>query len=87
DYQEMMKKSGKENLDFVSLEGYIAAQVLVEGLRRAGKDLTRDKLIGGLESMSKTDVGGFAINFSKTSHNASSLVDLTIIGKNGKFFR
>lgn len=87
DYQEMMKKAGKDNIDFVSLEGYVAAQVLVEGLRRTGKDLTRDKLISGLESMSKTDVGGFAINFSKTSHNASSFVDLTIIGKNGKFFR
>lgn len=87
DYQEMMKKAGQENLDFVSLEGYIAAEVLVDGLRRAGKDLTREKLIGGLESMSKTDIGGFAINFSKTSHSASSFVDLTIIGKNGKFFR
>lgn len=87
DYQEMMKKAGQENLDFVSLEGYIAAEVLVDGLRRAGKDLTREKLIGGLESMSKTEIGGFAINFSKTSHSASSFVDLTIIGKNGKFFR
>ena len=29
---------------FTSLEGYIAAQVLVEGLRRSGKDLTREKL-------------------------------------------
>jgi len=87
DYQEMMKKAGQENLDFVSLEGYIAAQVLVEGLRRSGKDLTREKLISGLEGMTKTDVGGFAVNFSKSSHNASSFVDLTIIGKNGKFFR
>lgn len=87
DYQDMMKKAGHANLDFVSLEGYIAAQVLVEGLRRAGKEPTREKLIGGLESMGNTDVGGFAINFSKTSHSASSFVDLTIIGKNGKFFR
>ena len=87
DYQEMMKKAGQENLDFVSLEGYIAAQVLVEGLRRSGKDLSREKLIGGLEGMTKTDIGGFSVNFSKTGHNASSFVDLTIIGKNGKFFR
>lgn len=87
EYQEMMKKAGHENLNFVSLEGFIAAQILVDGLRRAGKDLTREKLISGLESMGKTDVGGFAVNFSKTNHNASSFVDLTIIGKSGKFFR
>lgn len=87
DYQAQMKKSGKTDLSFTSLEGYIAARVLVEGLKRAGKDLTREKLISGLESMTNTDIGGFHINYSPTSHNGSSLVDLTIIGKSGKFMR
>lgn len=86
DYQEVMKTAGQKSVDFVSLEGYIAARVLVEGVRRAGRDLTREKLIGGLESMSKVDIGGFPISYSKTNHNASSFVDLTIIGKNGQFF-
>jgi hypothetical protein len=61
--------------------------VLVEGLKRAGKDLTRDKLISGLESMANTDIGGYNINYSPTSHNGSRMVDLTIIGKSGKFMR
>jgi ABC-type branched-subunit amino acid transport system substrate-binding protein len=87
DYQEQMKKAGKSDLSFTSLEGYIAARVLVEGLKRAGKDLTREKLISGLESMVNTDIGGFHVNYSPGSHNGSTLVDLTIIAKSGKFMR
>ena len=87
DYQEQMKKAGKGDLSFTSLEGYIAARVLVEGLKRSGKDLTREKLISGLESMANTDIGGYNINYSPTSHNGSRMVDLTIIGKSGKFMR
>jgi branched-chain amino acid transport system substrate-binding protein len=35
------------------------ARTLVEGLKRAGKDLTRDKLIAALEGLSNTDLGGY----------------------------
>lgn len=85
DYQELVKKAGRSDYSFTELEGYIAARVLVEGLRRAGKDLSRDKLISALETMTRTDVGGFAINFSPSNHNASNFVDLSIIGNGGKF--
>ena len=85
DYQELVRKAGRNDYSFTEFEGYIAARVLVEGLRRAGKDLTREKLIAGLESMGRMDFGGYAINFSPSGHNGSSHVDLTIIGNNGKF--
>jgi ABC-type branched-subunit amino acid transport system substrate-binding protein len=85
DYQSLVKKAGRDNYSFTELEGYIAARVLGEGLRRAGRDLTRDKLVSALESMNKVDIGGFPINFSSANHNGSSFVDLTIIGSNGKF--
>lgn len=85
DYQGLVKKAGRESYSFTELEGYIAARVLGEGLRRAGRELTRDKLIGGLESMRAVDIGGFSVTFSPASHNGSSFVDLSIIGSNGKF--
>src|SRR5207237_9580937 len=40
-YQELTPKySLGEKPDFVSLEGYLAATLLIEGLRRAGRDFT-----------------------------------------------
>jgi len=43
--------------NFVSLEGFVDAMVLVEGLKRAGKDLTREKLISAIESIHAMNVG------------------------------
>lgn len=87
DYQQQAKKAGATDFSFTELEGYIAARVLVEGLRRAGKEPTREKLIVALESLSKTDIGGFEIDYSPTNHNGSTFVDLSIIGRGGKFLR
>jgi ABC-type branched-subunit amino acid transport system substrate-binding protein len=87
DYQRLMNASGAKELSFTSLEGFIAAKILAEGLKRAGKDLTREKLISSLEGMSNVDLGGFQIAFSPKNHNASSYVDLTMIGKSGQFVR
>ena len=88
EYNKAMKKAGHEkDINFSSLEGYIAAKVFTEGLRRAGRDLTRPKLIHALETIdgSDYDVGGFSVNFSPTNHNGSKFVDMTVIGKNKQF--
>ena len=61
--------------------------MLVEGLRRAGKNITRESLVDGLEKMGKADLGGFTVTYSPTNHNGSQFVDLTIISKNGTFKR
>lgn len=87
EYQRLMNASGAKEYSFTSLEGFIAAKILVEGLKRAGKDLTREKLITALETMSNVDVGGFQVGFSPRNHNASTYVDLTMIGKTGQFVR
>jgi len=87
EYQQMMKEAGHTALTFGSLEGFIAAKTLVEGLKRAGRDLTRDRLIAALETMTEGDVGGFFISFSPTNHNGSKFVDMTIIGRNGNFLQ
>jgi branched-chain amino acid transport system substrate-binding protein len=46
-----------ERPSFVSLEGFVDAMALVEGLKRAGKELTREGLIRGIESVHQLDVG------------------------------
>ncbi|MEI6724559.1 MAG: ABC transporter substrate-binding protein, partial [Betaproteobacteria bacterium] len=75
----------KIDVNFSSIEGYLVAKVFTEGLKRAGKTPTRETLVTSLESMRDVDFGGFSVNFSPTNHNASRFVDLTIIGRGGKF--
>ena len=83
---EYQKKMGDEaNYSFTSLEGYIAASVLVRGLRKAGKNLTRESLVDAMANLGTVDLGGFTLKYSPDNHNGSSFVDLTIISKNEKF--
>jgi ABC-type branched-subunit amino acid transport system substrate-binding protein len=85
EYQMRMTEAGQKDFDFSSLEGYLTARILVEGLKRAGKNPTRDGLISGLESLHDINMGGFTVNFSARNHQASNFTDLTIIGRGGKF--
>ena len=87
EYQQAMTAAGEKAFDFSSMEGYLSARVFIEGLRRAGKNPTRDSLISGLESIRDQNLGGFIVNFSPTKHTGSNYTDLTIIGRNGKFIR
>jgi ABC-type branched-subunit amino acid transport system substrate-binding protein len=88
DYQQLMEaSSGKQNFSFTSLEGFIAAKVLVEGLRRTGPDLTRERFIATMEQIRDFDVGGFVVSFSPTDHSGSKFVELTVIGKDERFLR
>lgn len=88
DYQKAMARVNPQSaLDYTSVEGYVAAKVFVEGLRRVGKDLTRDKLIAEVERINQLDVGGFVVSFAPASHAGSKYVDLTIIGRGNKLIR
>lgn len=85
EYQQRMGEAGSKDFDFSSLEGFIAARVLAEGLRRAGRNLTRDALTAALESIRDWSVGGFNISYSPTNHEGSRFTDLTIIARGGRF--
>lgn len=87
EYRKLMTANKFDQMiSFTSLEGFISAKVLVEGLKRAGKDLTRTKFITAMEQIQDLELGGFRVSFSPENHNASKFVDLTIIGKDNLFF-
>jgi ABC-type branched-subunit amino acid transport system substrate-binding protein len=69
------------------LEGFAAAKVLVEGIRRAGPNPTRVKLRQALENMQKVNIGGLEVSFSPTDHTGLEYSDLSIISGEGKFKR
>ena len=88
EYQKVLKEehsNTKMNSSYISLEGYIAAKVMVEGLRRAGPKLDRKSLAAALESMHDFDLGDFNVDYNRDSHAGSKFVTVTVIGINGHF--
>jgi branched-chain amino acid transport system substrate-binding protein len=86
--QDLIKSSDvKSALSPAMLEGVAAAKVLVEALRRAGVNPTREKLQTALENFKKYDLGGLEISFGLDDHTGLDFSDLSIIGTDGKFKR
>lgn len=88
EYLRLLQAAGRSNeFDYASMEGFIAAKAFVEGLRRAGKDLTREKLVAALETMRNVDLGGYIVNFTPENHIGSKFVEMTIINSRGVVIR
>jgi branched-chain amino acid transport system substrate-binding protein len=87
EYQAAAKKAGFADYNFSAMEGFLTAKVMVEGLKRAGRNLTREGFVDAMEKMNDVDLGGFFVSYSPKSHTGSKFVDLTIIGRDGKFLR
>lgn len=85
--QAMAKGKPQSELSPAMLEGFAAAKVLVEGLRRAGPKPSREKLQAALEGIRKLDIGGLEVSYSPEDHSGLDFADLAIIGTDGKFKR
>jgi ABC-type branched-subunit amino acid transport system substrate-binding protein len=84
-YQEQLRRYAPgEKPGYLSLEGWIVARVLIEGLQRAGKDLTTDALIDALEGLRGIDLGiGSPLGFGPSEHQASHVVWGSVIDAKG----
>jgi ABC-type branched-subunit amino acid transport system substrate-binding protein len=87
EYQRILQAAKNSNYSYYGIEAYVTAKVMVESIRKAGKDLTREKLVQSLESMTNHDMGGYRINFSASERSGSKFVDLTVIGSGGRVLR
>ena len=76
---------GGSSPGFIKLEGYLAAKIFVEGLKKAGPNPKRESIIDAIESLNNVDIGiGVPISYSKSNHQASHKVWPTII-KGGQY--
>jgi ABC-type branched-subunit amino acid transport system substrate-binding protein len=81
EYQHLMRREqAKPHFGFSSLEGFLAAKMTVEGLRRAGPAPTRQRFVRALETMQNVDLGGYRVQLSSKDHNGSNYVDLIFLG-------
>ena len=85
EFAEAVKAAGTAvQANFSSMEGYLAAKVFAEGLRRAGAKATRETLITGLENIGTQSMGGFSVSFSPIDHVASNFVELSMLTGDGR---
>jgi ABC-type branched-subunit amino acid transport system substrate-binding protein len=80
---EAAKAGGVLEVTPGTLEGYASAKVLVEALRRAGRDPTRERVRAALETFRRFDIGGFEVSYSPTDHTGLEYADLSIVGADG----
>jgi len=87
--KEAMTLAKAKNVELTPamLEGYAAAKVLMEGLRRAGPNPTRQKLLAALDNLKNFDIGGLEVSYAPDDHTGLDFADLSIIGQDGKFKR
>ena len=72
--------------DYVSLEGYVAANVLIQALKKSGPQFDTERLIDTLEATRNLDLGlGTQLNFGRAEHQASHKIWGTTLDESGKF--
>jgi ABC-type branched-subunit amino acid transport system substrate-binding protein len=87
-FQQAWKATGTSlDLSHLALEGYINARVFVEALSRAGRNLSRERFIDSMWNIKRHDLGGYEVNFTEPGRNASRFVELTMVGRKGRFIR
>src|SRR5262245_40706839 len=85
EYLAAVQRAGGDNKpNYSSMEGYIAAKLFSEGLRRAGRNPNREALIAGLETVQSLDLGGFVVGYSGHTHVASRFVDMSMLTDDGR---
>jgi branched-chain amino acid transport system substrate-binding protein len=85
EYLDAVRKAGADATpNYSSMEGYLAARVFTDGLRRAGRGPSRDALVNGLEAIQNASFGGFNVDFGPRKHVASTFVDLSMLTEDGK---
>ncbi|MEN3288188.1 MAG: hypothetical protein V7634_2488, partial [Bradyrhizobium sp.] len=72
--------------DYTSLEGYISASILIQGLKRAGPTFDTETLVDTLENLRNIDLGvGANLAFGRAEHQASHKIWGTALDETGTF--
>jgi branched-chain amino acid transport system substrate-binding protein len=84
DYRKTAE-AAKLPVTYNGLQGYLSAKLIVEALKRAGRNPTPSSFTDALEGMRNFDMGGFIVNFGANERMGSKFVEATMISKDGRF--
>ncbi len=73
--------------NYSGMEGFVAAKVFTEGVRRAGRALSREGFINAVQGMQNVNLGGFPVDFGPAKHTGSRFVELTLLTEDGRIRR
>lgn len=71
-------------VSYAMMEGYIAAKVIIEAVRRQGRNPSRAGMVTALDGMNNYDLGGYLVSFKPGMRSGSKFVELSIISGSGK---
>jgi ABC-type branched-subunit amino acid transport system substrate-binding protein len=86
DYAAAMQRANI-GIDYDHLFGYLNMRILLEGLRRAGKQLSSETLVKAMEGVGKFDFGGYPLNYGPQKHHGSNSFEITIVSPGGRYMR
>jgi ABC-type branched-subunit amino acid transport system substrate-binding protein len=85
--QKLARESSPIAISHQAMEGFAAAKVLVEGLKRAGRNPTRATLVAALDNLRDFDLGGMKVSYSPSDHTGTRYVELSMISRRGDFLQ
>jgi ABC-type branched-subunit amino acid transport system substrate-binding protein len=74
----------KDPMSVTALESCIAAKVLVEGMKRAGREVTRASLHKSLSALGRYDAGGYVVDFKPNFRHGGTYVGMALLRPNGE---
>jgi ABC-type branched-subunit amino acid transport system substrate-binding protein len=87
EYQAVSKSRNSSDFTHLGLWGHVSARMMVESLKRTGRDLTREHLMDAIEGIKSMDLGNYMVEFGPDKHHGSRFVDITLMGRNGKLVK
>jgi branched-chain amino acid transport system substrate-binding protein len=72
---------------YLGMEGFVAANVFAEGLRRAGRTLTAESFLTAIEGIRNLNLGGFVLDYGPRINEGSKFVDLVMLDSKGVVMR
>ena len=85
-YQKALKAANASaEIGFVSLEGYMVGELIVEALTKLDGDVTRAKLLSTIKEVGAFDLGGVTLSYGPNDNQGMDQVFLTVIQADGSF--
>ena len=85
-YQKALKAANASaEFGFVSLEGYMVGELIIQALQKLQGPITRDGLLSTIKQVGTFDLGGVTLSYGPEDNQGMDQVFLTVIQADGSF--